>query len=141
MNRGCVRRVCRPLGDRGACPFPFRRAPSQYDERVIPEPTPTGLSPEQAAREATFRELGEAMVAIEAAAARVRRAVETLQSRPESDPSIVAALIRSAHELDASRRRLHQDGYLSQPQVPLFVPEDDQESEPRPLFPMEPGGE
>ena len=35
------------------------------------------LSPEQAAREATLRELGEAMVAIEAAAGRVRRAAAT----------------------------------------------------------------
>jgi hypothetical protein len=81
------------------------------------------------------------MVAIEAAAARVRRAVETLQSRPNADPNIVAALIRSAGELDASRRRLHQDGYLSQPQVQLLLPECDRESEPFSLFPVEPGAE
>jgi hypothetical protein len=102
---------------------------------------PTGLSAEQAAREATLRELGEAMVAIEAATTRVRRAIETLRGRPDSDPNIVAALTRSASELDATRRRLHQDGYLSQPQVPLFLPDVGDESGPLSLFPVEPAGE
>jgi multidrug efflux pump subunit AcrA (membrane-fusion protein) len=102
---------------------------------------PPGLSAEQASREATLRELGEAMVAIEAAAARVRRAIEALQGRAEADPNIVAALTRSASELDATRRRLHQDGYLSQPQVPLFLPEVDEQSGPLSLFPVEPAGE
>ena len=108
---------------------------------MTPGPVPTGLSPEQAAREGTLRELGEAMVAIEAAATRVRRAIETLRSRPDADQNIVAALTRSASELDATRRRLHQDGYLSQPQVPLFPPEVDDESGPLSLFPLEPAVE
>jgi hypothetical protein len=102
---------------------------------------PTGLSVEQAAREATLRELGEAMVAIEAAASRVRRAIETLQGRLDADTNIIAALSRSANELDATRRRLHQDGYLSQPQVPLFLPDVSDESGPLSLFPVEPAGE
>jgi hypothetical protein len=120
---------------------PSVRACSRYDEPVTPGPVPTGLSAEQAAREATLRELGEAMVAIEAATTRVRRAIETLRGRPDSDPNIVAALTRSASELDATRRRLHQDGYLSQPQVPLFLPDVGDESGPLSLFPVEPAGE
>ncbi|MGD0284819.1 MAG: hypothetical protein ABSC31_00335 [Acidimicrobiales bacterium] len=106
-------------------------------------PTQTGLSPEQAAREATLRELGEAMVAIEAAAGRVRRAVETLTRRRDADPTIVASLERSARELDASRRRLHHDGYLADPQAVFFVPEDETETEAGPLvlFPVESASE
>ncbi len=99
--------------------------------------TETGLSPDQIAREATLRELGEAMVAIEAAAGRVRRAAETLARRPDADSAIVAALERSAGELDASRRRLHHDGYLTEPQAALFVPEHDSETGPLSLFPVE----
>lgn len=56
------------------------------------EPTQAGLSAEQAVREATPRELDEAMVAIEAAAGRVRRAVETLERRRDADPTIRSPL-------------------------------------------------
>ncbi len=104
-------------------------------------PTETGLSPEQAAREATLRELGEAMVAIEAAAGRVRRAANTLAGRPDADPTIVAALERSARELDASRRRLHHDGYLADPQAALFLSEREPETGPLVLFPVESASE
>lgn len=100
-------------------------------------PTQAGLTPEQAAREATLRELGEAMVAIEAAAGRVRRAVETLERRRDADPNIVAALERSARELDAARRRLHHDGYLAEPQAALFTPDNEPETGPLLLFPVD----
>ena len=104
-------------------------------------PTQTGLSPDQAAREATLRELGEAMVAIEAAAGRVRRAASTLARRLDADPIIVAALERSARELDASRRRLHHDGYLADPQDALFPSESEPETGPLVLFPVESASE
>jgi hypothetical protein len=100
-------------------------------------PAQTGLSPEQAAREATLRELGEAMVAIEAASGRVRRAAETLARRPDADARIVAALERCYRELDASRRNLHQNGYMAEPQPALLIVESDNEAEPLTLFPAE----
>ena len=117
------------------------RAPPRYDEHVTSGPTQTGLSPEQAAREATLRELGEAMVAIEAAAGRVRRAASMLARRLDADPTIVAALERSARELDASRRRLHHDGYLADPQGALFPSESEPETGPLVLFPVEAASE
>ena len=119
------------------------RTPPRYDEHMTSGPAQTGLSPEQAAREATLRELGEAMVAIEAAAGRVRRAVATLARRGDADPTIVSALERSARELDASRRQLHHDGYLAGPQAALFMPEHDTETETEPLslFPVESASE
>jgi len=49
----------------------------------------------------------------------------------------VAALERSARELDASRRRLHHDGYLADPQGALFLSESEPETGPLVLFPVE----
>ena len=108
-------------------------------------PLQTGLSPEQAAREATLRELGEAMVSMEAAARRIRRSIDTLASRRDADGAVLAALERCARELEASRRRLHHDGYLAEPQADrqaaLFVPELDPKTEPLSFFPPDPAVE
>lgn len=100
---------------------------------VASEPAPSGIDEDQTSREATLRELGESMAAIEAAAKRIDRSIKTLKLRND-DPSIIAALERCLLDLLASRRRLHHDGYLSAPQAPMFTMASETSTETLTLF-------
>jgi hypothetical protein len=75
------------------------------------------------AREANLRELGEAMSAIEAAAKRVQKSVDTLKDLRSGDLKIIGALLTSVSDLESIRRRLHHEGYLAEPQTALFIDE------------------
>lgn len=78
------------------------------------------LPKEQLNRERIFRELGEVMLAIEVAQARVEKALDTLDKNELFDDHAVSALKEAQEKLEAIRKLLHQQGYLSVPQLPLF---------------------
>ncbi|MDA8080658.1 MAG: hypothetical protein M0Z96_03460 [Actinomycetota bacterium] len=78
------------------------------------------LSKEQDNRERIFRELGEVMLAIETAQARVDKALDTLDKNELFDDYAVSALKEAQEKLEVIRKLLHQRGYLSVPQLPLF---------------------
>ena len=78
------------------------------------------LPNDQHNRERIFRELGEVMLAIEVAQARVEKALDTLDKNELFDDHAVSALKEAQGKLEAIRKLLHQRGYLSVPQLPLF---------------------
>jgi hypothetical protein len=102
------------------------------------DPGPTQISAEQTAREANLREVGEAMAAIEAAARRIQKSADTLKSLRSGDLKIISALLRCSAELEASRRRLHHEGYLGEPQIALFVHEVEDSNSTKLPLPGEP---
>lgn len=78
------------------------------------------LSKEQAQKEQISREVGEVMLSIERAQERVEKALRTLDKNQLFDDHAVSALKEAQEKLDAARKILHQKGYLSVPQLPLF---------------------
>ena len=78
------------------------------------------LSKEQAHREQIAREVGEVMLSIEMAQERVEKALRTLDKNEMFDDHAVSALKEAEEKLDSTRKILHQKGYLSVPQLPLF---------------------
>lgn len=78
------------------------------------------LSTEQAHKEQIYREVGEVMLSIEMAQARVEKALNTLDKNELFDDHAVSALKEAQEKLDTIRKILHQKGYLSVPQLPLF---------------------
>ncbi len=78
------------------------------------------LSKEQAHKEQIYREVGEVMLSIEMAQARVEKALNTLDKNELFDDHAVSALKEAQEKLDTIRKILHQKGYLSVPQLPLF---------------------
>lgn len=78
------------------------------------------LSKEQAQKEQISREVGEVMLSIEMAQERVEKALRTLDKNQLFDDHAVSALKEAQEKLDATRKLLHQKGYLSVPQLPLF---------------------
>lgn len=102
-------------------------------------PSQVGLTPDQIDREASLRELGESMLAIEAATDRVRRAVHTLTSRDRSDRVVIDLLERTIRDLESTRRRMHQEGYLGprQSQTAMFETDAPGEQVVQSLFPDE----
>lgn len=71
-------------------------------------------------REQIYREVGEVMLSIEMAQARVEKALNTLDKNELFDDYAVSALKEAQEKLDTIRKILHQKGYLSVPQLPLF---------------------
>ncbi|MGH7642543.1 MAG: hypothetical protein ACRENX_05940 [Candidatus Dormibacteria bacterium] len=80
---------------------------------------PERLSDEEAGRELALREIGETMLMVEAAVSRADRALKVLDEQPGSDPQHRAALVRARRDLEATRRRLHQEAYLYADLLPL----------------------
>ena len=78
------------------------------------------LSKEQAHKEQISREVGEVMLSIEMAQERVEKALRTLGKNELFDDHAVSALKEAEEKLDSIRKILHQKGYLSVPQLPLF---------------------
>ena len=71
-------------------------------------------------KEQIYREVGEVMLSIEVAQERVEKALRTLDNNELFDDHAVSALKEAQEKLDAIRKILHQKGYLSVPQLPLF---------------------
>ncbi len=78
------------------------------------------LSQDQVLRERLLHELGEVMLAIEAASNRVEKAITALKGDEFSGDPALAALKDTQHKLEAARKTLHQKGYLSSSQLSLF---------------------
>ncbi|MGH7643576.1 MAG: hypothetical protein ACRENX_11325 [Candidatus Dormibacteria bacterium] len=81
--------------------------------------TPGQLSEAEASRELALREIGETMLMVEAAVSRADRALKVLDQQSGSDPQHHAALVRARRDLEATRRRLHQEAYLYADLLPL----------------------
>ena len=78
------------------------------------------LSQDQVLRKKVLRELGEVMLAIEVASNRVEKAITALSGAEFSGDPALAALKETQHKLEATRGTLHQNSYLSGPQLSLF---------------------
>ena len=76
---------------------------------------PAALSPEQVAREAALREVGETLLNIETAIRRADRARREI-ARAGSEPNFVLALDAAIAALEATRRDLHQETYFGSAQ-------------------------
>ncbi len=60
------------------------------------------------------------MLAIKVAANRVEKAIKALRGAEFSSEPALVTLIETQHKLEAARKTLHQNGYLSGPQLSLF---------------------
>lgn len=80
---------------------------------------PRSTASEESVREAALREIGETMLMIEAAVSRADRALKVLAQQESGDPQHMAALSRARRDLEAARRRLHQEAYLYADLLPL----------------------
>ena len=80
---------------------------------------PRSTTSEEAVREAALREIGETMLMIEAAVSRADRGLTVLAQQQSTDPQHTAALSRARRDLEAARRRLHQEAYLYADLLPL----------------------
>jgi len=78
------------------------------------------LGADQTADESVRHEVGEAVLAIEAALARVERALKAVPEGAEAWIDARRALERARTDLGSARRRLQQDAYFPTPQRKLF---------------------
>jgi predicted flap endonuclease-1-like 5' DNA nuclease len=77
-------------------------------------------SEQQVSDERVLAEVGQAMLAVEAAAERVAKAADVLSGDPAADSDMVAAVRQAASDLKAMHRRMHQRAYLPASQRTLF---------------------
>jgi hypothetical protein len=73
---------------------------------------PAPLDLEAAAHERALQEVGETMLMIEAAIARVDRALAVIGRESAPDRQALTGLVKAKRDLQGVRRRLHQDVYL-----------------------------
>lgn len=78
-------------------------------------PDPAALTPEQSAREAALREVGETLLNIETAIRRADRARREI-ARSGSEPDFVLSLDAAIAGLETIRRTLHQETYFGSAQ-------------------------
>ena len=80
---------------------------------------PKPVDPEGAARERALQEVGETMLMIESAIARVDRALAAVRRESAPDRQALTGLVRAKRDLEGVRRRLHQDVYLYVDSLPF----------------------
>ena len=78
------------------------------------------MEADQAADEADRHEVGEVLLAVEAAIARVERALAEMADGSEARVDARRVLERAKTDLDHTRRRLQQNAYFPSPQRNLF---------------------
>lgn len=80
---------------------------------------PTPIGDDDAARERSLKEAGEVMLMIEGAIRRTDQALDRLASEGGPAPRVRASLARARRDLEALRRRIHQEVYLHSDTLPF----------------------